>query len=80
MTKTLPWADPDPPSTMYGYPLTKKERAAVCRDCGCVAFKKSQHASGCPFGGDPTGAKLNKLMGRDAEQDEQSTNTQVRES
>lgn len=46
--------------------LTERERRAVCPDCGCVAFKKSQHASRCPRGSDPTGAKLDRMM-REAE-------------
>ncbi len=45
--------------------MTKAERAAICPDCGCVAFKKSQHASRCPRGSDPTGAKLDRMMRRD---------------
>ncbi len=43
---------------------TPEERRAICPDCGCVAFKKNQHASGCPRGSDPTGKKLDRMMRR----------------
>lgn len=46
--------------------LTIEERRLVCPDCGCVASKKSEHASRCPRGSDPTGAKLDRMM-REAE-------------